>query len=514
MELRALAQEPGEVDVEALAVGAWSDPEDLAEAAAALDAALGGELARALAAHRVSGELGRAELVALLPPAISAPFRARAIIGLGLGPFRQFDAHAARTAAAAGARKAQELKLRQLAVCLPAHEASDLASPALQGCAAAEGVALAEYRYDAYKTQVDGPPVRLDSFTAVVPPANASELPALEAALAQGQQAAEVTNFVRELVNGPPNRVTPAYLAETAQRVAQEEGLECQVLWKAELEQQGMGGLLAVNQGSAREPCLVRLRYQAARSGAKTLAVVGKGITFDSGGLSLKSAENMVAMHQDMAGAAAVIGFLKLAATFKLPCNVIGVFGATENLPSGTAYKPSDILRMYNGRTVEITNTDAEGRLVLADALACAAREAPDAIVDLATLTGANFVTFGNHAAAAIGNDEHLVELMRLAGARSGERAWPLPLWPEYRRQMDSPVADLKNSAGRAASGVSAAGFLSEFVDRRPWVHLDIYGVAYVDADQKTVPPYNLRCTATGFGPRLLREFVTLWAGA
>lgn len=514
MDVHAVARDPRDVDAEVLALGIWDAPGELSEAAHSLDAPLSGECARSLGARRLSGELGKVAVVALLPAVATAPLRARAVLAVGLGPRQQFDATAARTYAAAALRTTCELKRSQLALCLPAEAAGDRTPIGAQASAMAEGATLAEYRYEVYKSHPDDASVRLASLTLVVPPSLASELPALETALAEGQRVADVTNFVRDLVNGPPRQVTPAYLAETAQRVAQEGGLEYQVLWKEDLEQQGMGGILAVNQGSARPPCLVRLRYQAPREGAKTLAVVGKGITFDSGGLSLKPADSMATMHQDMAGAAAVIGFLKLAASLKLPCNVLGVFGATENLPSGSAYKPSDIIRLYNGRTVEVTNTDAEGRLVLADGLAYAARESPAALVDLATLTGANYVTFGNHAAAAIGNDERLVELMRQAGARSGERTWPLPLWPEYRRQMDSVVADLKNSAGRAAGGISAASFLSEFVGDCPWVHLDIYGAAFVDADQKTIPPYNLRLSATGFGPRLLREFATLWAGA
>jgi leucyl aminopeptidase len=213
-----------------------------------------------------------------------------------------------------------------------------------------------------------------------------------------------------------------------------------------------------------------------------------------------------------MSGAAAVIGFCQLAAQSKAPVSLLGIFAATENLPSGTAYKPGDVYRAYNGKTMEIVNTDAEGRVILSDALSYAAEQQPDAIIDLATLTGACVVALGNYASGAMGNDERLIELLRRAGDTTGERVWPLPLWPEYLKEIESPVADIKNAAGRKAGAITGAAFLKHFVGEIPWVHLDIAGTAWVE-DQRWVPPYLTKHLATGVGVRLLEEFARLWAG-
>jgi leucyl aminopeptidase len=314
----------------------------------------------------------------------------------------------------------------------------------------------------------------------------------------------------RDLSVGPGNFVTPTYLAEQAREVAQRWGLEIIVWGKDELREKGMGGLLAVNQGSTQPPAFVAMRYTAP-SATKTLAVVGKGITFDSGGISIKPADHMEYMRHDMTGAATVIGFLELAAATQLPVNVLGVFAATENLPSGSAYKPGDVFRAYNGRTMEIVNTDAEGRVVLSDALSYAAEQKPDAIVDFATLTGACVVALGNHASGLMTNDDRLAKLLIQAGELAGDRVWQLPLWKVYKEQIKTVMADVRNTGGRRAGAITAAHFLQEFVDDIPWAHLDIAGTAYTDPEQSYIPPYNPRYGATGVGVRLMWHFCQLW---
>jgi leucyl aminopeptidase len=253
------------------------------------------------------------------------------------------------------------------------------------------------------------------------------------------------------------------------------------------------------------------MRYRSGRPDAKTLAVVGKGITFDSGGISIKPADGMGAMKQDMSGAAAVIGFCQLAARNRLPADVLGVFAATENLPSGTAYRPGDVVTSYNGKTMEIITTDAEGRVILSDALGWTVEQRPDAIVDLATLTGACVVALGHYASGAMGNDQAVIDLLVAAGEETGERVWQLPLWREYNCDIDSPVADIKNSGGRHGGAITAAAFLQNFVGSVPWAHLDIAGTAWI-GDQGWIPPYQCKGIATGVGPRLLEEFCRRWA--
>jgi leucyl aminopeptidase len=299
-------------------------------------------------------------------------------------------------------------------------------------------------------------------------------------------------------------------LADRAREMAEARGLAIQVWGKEELREKGMNAILAVNSGSAQEPRFVMMKYDCGTEGAKTLAVVGKGITFDSGGVSIKPADHMENMKHDMSGAATTVGFVQAAADLKLPVNVIGIFAATENLPSGTSYKPGDVFKTYEGTFIEIVNTDAEGRVILSDALAYAAEQDPDAIVDLATLTGACVVALGHHASGAMGNDEGLLALTKEAGDASGERVWPLPLWKEHRKDIDSSIADIKNTGGRAGGALTAAAFLQCFIGGKPWVHLDIAGTAYTEGWPRT-PPYQPSGCATGVGVRLLVELARRW---
>lgn len=495
-----------EVRTPLLALGVFAGTTELPRTVATVDDALGGLIGRLVASGEISGEPETVVVLHTAPQGEAPRPAAERIAIVGLGKREELDLEALRVAAATTARKARELKLASFALRL-----LDDAGPIEAGEAArveTEASLLALYRYEDFRSEK-----QFQVETVQLVERDPERVQRIQAGIEIGVKSAEATMLTRRLSDGPSNVVTPQALAEEARRLAQRYGLEFQVFEKADLERLGMRAILAVNQGSARPPVLVVLRYRSGRNGAKTLAVVGKGITFDSGGISIKPAEGMQYMKHDMSGAAAVLGFVQLAAETKLPVDVLGVFAATENLPGGSAYKPGDVFRTYSGKTIEVNNTDAEGRVILADALAYAVEQKPDAIVDLATLTGACVVALGNHATGAMGNDEHLVALLQQAGTLSGERVWPLPLWPVYHRQIVSEVADIKNSAGRRAGAITGGAFLQNFVGKVPWVHLDIAGTAYSDDDQKYVPPYNPKIGATGVGVRLLYHFARLWGG-
>jgi leucyl aminopeptidase len=287
----------------------------------------------------------------------------------------------------------------------------------------------------------------------------------------------------------PGNLCTPDYLAGTARDIGTRLKMKVTVLGRAEMEKEKMGSFLCVAQGAPQEdPKLIVLEYQGGPKGAKPVALVGKGLCFDSGGISIKPAQGMEWMKFDMCGAAGVLGAMEAIGRLELPVNVVGLIGSTTNMPSGTAVKPGDVVQASNGKFIEIINTDAEGRLVLADVLAYAKRFSPAAVIDAATLTGACVIALGHTATGVMGNDEALVQEVLNAAKRSGEPGWPLPLWDEYKELIKSDVADIKNSGGRPAGTITAALFLKEFTDGYSWVHLDIAGTAYTESDLGTIP--------------------------
>ena len=325
--------------------------------------------------------------------------------------------------------------------------------------------------------------------------------PALGESVEAARVTAEAANRARELQDLPANVVTPTYLADRAKAIAEErDSVSYEVLGREEIAKQGMGGLVAVSQGTAQEPKLIVLRYRADADG-ETIGLVGKGVTFDTGGISIKPAGSMQEMKMDMSGAAAVLEAVAAIAELELPVKLLAVIPATENMPSGTAVKPGDIITQLNGKTVEVNNTDAEGRLILADALAYSVQQGADRLVDLATLTGAVLVALGSTYAALISNDDEWAERVEAAAERTGELAWRLPLHPEYKELTNGTAADLTNaSAKRKAGTIYAGSFLEEFVDERPWVHLDIAGTAW-DVGREYVGK-----GPTGYGVRLLVE--------
>ena len=399
----------------------------------------------------------------------------RVVMAVGLGEPEKIDADALRRAAACLVRSAW--KARRLATTLlDAVPAGLDRADAAQ--AVVEGAGLAAYRFIPYRRRPDA--CRVEDVTVVAPDASA-----LEAAVRHGSSVVAAVTLARDLVNEPAGALTPTILADRARAVAEAAGLSIGVLDEDAIAAQRLGGLAGVARGSAEPPRLVELTYEPpGGSPEATVVLVGKGVTFDSGGLSLKTADGMMTMKTDMSGAAAVLSAMSVLASMDVAVRVVGLLPVTENMPGGRAVKPGDVLEMRNGTTVEVLNTDAEGRLILADALALAAEKAPAAIVDVATLTGAQVVALGRRVSGLMGNDEGLVGQVRAAGDRAGEPAWPLPLPTEYRCHLDSEVADLKNIGKAGEAGTLVAGlFLQEFVDGVPWAHLDIAGPARSDCD-------------------------------
>jgi len=323
--------------------------------------------------------------------------------------------------------------------------------------------------------------------------------------LKTGQIISEAVYLARDLVNGPSNQVTPTVLAEKAQQIAKELGMEIQVLEVGQAEAMGMGAFVAVAKGSQEPGKFIVLEYNKGK-GWDTIALVGKGITFDSGGISIKPSENMDRMKDDMSGAAAVLATLQVASKLQLPLHLVGIMPATENLPSGKAYKPGDILKTLSGQTVEVISTDAEGRLILSDALTYSLRYQPKAIIDLATLTGACVVALGDYVIGLFGNEESLLKRIEEASSKTGEKVWRLPLWDEYFEYLKSDAADFRNVGTRAAGATIGAIFLSKFAEKVPWVHLDIAGPASIEKERPYIPRGG-----TGVGVRLLIQLLRDW---
>lgn len=394
------------------------------------------------------------------------------LILIGLGERAKFTPEKLRTTAATLAKRARSLKLRSAAFLLPIPPDTDLETAAHS---ATEGANLGLYRFTRYKTGDSDTGEDLDALDLILP-ADADEAAATRGARTGAQYAAAAI-LARNLANEPSNTATPEYLADKARDIAGRHGMEITVLDRAGIEAEGLTGLATVGRSAANEPRFIVLEH---RKGGETAPVVlvGKAVTFDSGGISIKPSGGMEDMKFDMGGGAAVLGAMEAVGALELPLNVVALVPATENLPSGDAFKPGDVLTMHSGKTVEILTTDAEGRLILADALSYAKRYEPAAVIDCATLTGACIVALGNHASGLMGNDEDLIAEVQTAGESVGEKSWPLPLFDEYTEQIKGDYADLKNSGGRGGGALTAGAFLKEFADF-PWAHLDIAGTAF-----------------------------------
>jgi leucyl aminopeptidase len=456
----------------------------------ALDKALAGALSRAVRQKDFKGSVNETLLVL---SAGRGPQRVL-LVGLGASP----DAAAITKAASLAGRKANAMGVQRMAFW-----AEDLAGASLEN--AAIGLSLGSWEYTDLKTM---PPVRERPKPLVAATICVGNARGAAAALAAGVSVAEGQRLARRLQMMPGNLCTPAHIANTARDIAQRHKLKVTVFGRKEIARLKMGSFLAVAQGTPQDPKLIVLEYRGGRRGAAPVCLVGKGLCFDTGGISIKPADRMEWMKFDMSGAAGVLGAIEAIARMKLKINVIGLIGSTTNMPSGTAMNPGDVVYASNGKSIEIINTDAEGRLVLADVLSYAARYKPQAVIDAATLTGACVVALGNTATGVLGNDQGTIDEVLAATKRGGEPGWQLPMWAEYKELIKSDVADIKNIGGRGAGTITAALFLAEFTQDYQWVHLDIAGTAYTETDLVVIPR-----GPTGVPVRTFVEFVRGRAG-
>ena len=439
-------------------------------AAAEADRSLGGAIARAL--DTKTFRASRDETLHLTAGADGS----RRTLLVGTGKITDRVA-AIRRAVAVGVRAARRMNMESVTIALDGADARAVE-------VAVVGAAQAAWEYTELKTPPpeDERRVPLSSVAIVGSGTDA------EAGLARGVAMAHGYELDRRLAMMPGNLCTPDYLAETARDIAARHRMQVQVLGRADLEREKMGSFLAVAQATPQEPRLIVLEYLRGPKGGKPIALIGKGLCFDTGGISIKPAQGMEFMKFDMCGAAGVLGAMEAIARMELPVNVVGLIGATTNMPSGTAIKPGDVVKSHLGKFIEIINTDAEGRLVLADVLGYARRWEPACLIDAATLTGAVVIALGHTATGVFGTDQSLIDEVLAAAKDAGEPGWPLPVWDDYRELIKSDVADIKNSGGRPAGSISAAMFLKEFVEGIPWVHLDIAGTAYSENDLVTMP--------------------------
>ena len=473
---------PEEVVADLLAVGIFSGeepPEGLANAARP-----------ALSSEDFTGKRGQTSLLYA-----GADLATRRLLLVGLGDHASFTPDKLRQTAAIVARRARTLKAREAAFVLSTPEGSDVGGAAR---AAAEGAVLGLYRFEKYKTKSNdgGEP---EGFDLVI--GGSGDEAAVSAGAEVGAKVASGAVLARDLANEPSNTATPEFLAERAREIGDRYGMTVTVLDRTGIEAEGLTGLATVGRSASNEPRFLVLEHRNGGDG-EPVVIVGKAVTFDSGGISIKPTTGMEDMKFDMGGGAAVLGAMEAVGALDLPLDVVAIVPATENLPGGDAFKPGDVLTMANGKTVEIITTDAEGRLILADALVYARRYEPAAVVDCATLTGACVIALGAHASGLMGNDEDLIAEVQAAGEATGERAWPLPLFEEYTEQIKGDTADIKNSGGRGGGALTAGAFLKEFADF-PWAHLDIAGTAY----GKKGNAYTAK-GATGAPARLLVEFL------
>ena len=472
----------------------------LPEALTGYDARAGGALARLFTSGDFTGARDESAVVYLDGEAT------RRLLLVGCGKPEDIGRTPVRRAAAIAGRRAKALGTTAVAFAMPAPLRGALAVRDLAQVAV-EGMAQGSWQFDELKTKGNNNNDKKPPVAAITVVVDAAERQDAAAGLQLGQAMAEGQSLARRLQFLPPNRCTPSFLAETAQELGTRHGFTVTVLDRAQITQEGMGALLAVAQGSETEPRFVTIAYTGAGD-AQPVVLVGKGITFDTGGISIKPAQAMEDMKYDMSGAAAVLGAMEIVGRLKPKLNVVGVIPASDNMPSGRAVRPADVVKSHFGKFIEIVNTDAEGRLILADALSYVRRFKPACVLDAATLTGAALFVTGHVATPVMGNDEALIEEVRKAGDRAGDRCWPLPMYDEFRELNKSDIADVKNSGGRPAGTITAGWFLREFVDGYPWVHLDVAGTAYTESDS---PP--LAKGPAGVPTRLFAEFLLARAG-
>ena len=476
MKIRVVRNDVASIKTPALVVNLFDGVKKPGGATGAVDKALDGAISQLIKDGEIKGKKGETTLIHTF-----GKIPAARVIVLGLGKRESFTTNTVREVTAASSRYLRRLGVAKAATIAHGAGIGGL-DPLERGQAIGEGSILGLYRFRTYLTKGEDDGSELVELQIVEKTAKNATL--LRRGVEKGRVLAEAVLLARDMVNEPPNVMTPTRMAEVASDVADEHGLELKVLDKGEMEELGMGALLGVARGSVQPPKLIMLSYKGAPDSKENLGIIGKGITFDTGGISLKPPGGMEDMKGDMAGGASVIASMKAIAQLKPRINVTGIIGATENMPGGNAQRPGDVVRSMSGKTIEIINTDAEGRLVLADALHYARQQGVTRIVDIATLTGAMVVALGHAASGLMGNNQEFADQVIAVGNDSGERIWQFPMYDDYKEEIKSNVADVKNSGGRPAGSISAAQFLSEFVDDTPWAHLDIAGTYFSKSEK------------------------------
>jgi leucyl aminopeptidase len=475
MEVKVAIADITEIEADAIIVNLFEGVETPGGATGAVDTALGGAITELIKRGEIKGKLNEISIIHSL-----GKLPARIVVVVGLGKQGDFTLDKTRSVVARVCRTLRGLHCLQIATILHGAGAGGFnVRDAAQ--VITEGAILGLYNFRKHMTKSPESP---EVNELIIVARDASMKEDAEQGCFKGRTMAQATNLARDLVNEPPNFMTPSHMAGVAEGIASEHGLELTVLERDQIEKEGMGAFLGVAQGSEQPPKLVILSYRGNKGSSEVLGLVGKAITFDSGGISIKSSDAMKDMKGDMSGGAAVIAAMGAIAQLKPEINVTGIVPATENLPSGRALKPSDVLVAMNGKTIEVANTDAEGRLILADALSYAVKKGLSPLIDVATLTGSCQIALGDICSGLFPNSQELADKVIKAGADAGERLWQMPMYEEYKEQNKSDVADIKNTGGRYGGAITAAQFLSEFVGETPWVHLDIAGTFTVDKEE------------------------------
>ncbi len=488
MEIKVIAGDITQIEADAIVVNLF-EGEQLSGAIAAVDKALDGAITHLISSGGIKSKFREVSIIHAL-----GKLPARMVAVAGLGKRQDFTLDKVREVAGESCRSLRKLNCHKIATML--HGAGGGIDPEVLAEAIVEGSFLGLYNFARYRK-----PEYEDIKEILIVEREEGKLAALERGSHKGEVMAEATSLARDMVNEPANRMTPSRMAEVAEEIAGKSKLEINIFDSSDMEAMGMGALLGVSKGSSQAPKLITLSYKGDESSESAVGFIGKGVTFDSGGISIKPSKGMDEMKDDMAGGAAVMAALSAIAQLKPKVNVVSIIPATENLPSGSALKPGDVIKAMNGKTIEVISTDAEGRLILADALSYAVKQGLSPLVDLATLTGACRVALGTEYSGAFGNDQELMDKVLRAAGRVGEKLWQLPMPEEYKEQNKSEIADIKNIGDRYGGAITAALFLGEFADNTPWVHLDIAGTASSSKESG----YMVK-GATGVGVRTLVE--------
>lgn len=490
MESKIVIGDITQLEVDALVVNLFDGVSQPGGATGVVDKALDGAIVQLIEAGEIKGKLGELTLIHTL-----GKIPARRVLVAGLGKKEELTLDRICRIAAETCRFLRGKGVKRVATIVHGAGAGGI-EPGKAAQAITEGGLLGLYTFRRHITKK---PEVGEIEELLIIERDEGKLQELEEGLARGKTMAEAANFARDMINEPANFMAPGDMAKIAREMAKESGVECKILDKDQMKELGMGALLGVARGSEQKPKFIILQYRGDSSSEKTLGLIGKGLTFDSGGISIKPSEGMSDMKGDMAGGATIIAAMRGIADLKVKINVTGLIPATENLPSGKALKPGDVLKAMNGKTIEVANTDAEGRLILADALSYARKQGLSPLIDVATLTGACHIALGDFATGAFTNNQELLNKVIDAGSEVSERLWQMPMYEEYKEQNKSEVADIKNTGGRYGGAITAAQFLSEFAEDTPWVHLDIAGTSSTDKERG----YLVK-GATGVGVRTL----------